>query len=118
MAKSKQEREESLRELRTKLPPESAVFVIIEAISKTNMTWYARVYCIHKGDLENITFHVAKVLGQPLRDKGGWRCMVGNEVGTSREHEIAHSLSYALHGMVAEPGQSCRPGYTLSGHFI
>lgn len=76
--------------------------VLIAQTSRDNMTWYARVFADSKDGVQDITFYTALALGWPLVEVNNSRAVKGGGFGTSREFEIAHNLSYALHGMRME----------------
>lgn len=96
------QRQEAIAWLRKRLKPGSKVQVLIVKTSRSNMSWHARAFI--KG--ECVTSRVARAIGWPIGEVGGFWTIRGGGVGTCRAFEIGHHLSYALHGYKASDAPS------------
>jgi hypothetical protein len=96
--KTEGERKEAIEYLRKLIKPGAKVYVQVKKISRSNMTWYARVFFHTKEDMLCITSRVAAALDWPCKDVDGYWTVKGAGIGTDRAFEIGHHLSYCLHG--------------------
>lgn len=98
---SKQEIEESRAALRKLCPPGTTVYTVLRHVSRSGMMRNISLQVVKAGNVQDITWHVARVLGYPIRHASGWvqdRGLSVNGCGMDMGFHLVNALSYALHG--------------------
>lgn len=93
------EKKEAVETLRKIIKPGDTIRTIITKTSATNLTWYARSFIVEKGRIREITTLIGKACAWSVVYRDGVYELKGCGVGTCRYFEVAHTLSYALHGL-------------------
>jgi hypothetical protein len=93
------------------------VYTVLRSVSASGMTRHISLVVAAIGNdgdpaLYDITYHAAKVLGDKLNERNGYRTIKVNGCGMDMGYHLVHSLSSVLFA-----GQD-RAGYVLSHRWI
>ncbi len=124
--KEKEEKQVSITHLRTALPPGSTIYTTVTHVSRSGMSRSIRCFTIENDEPFDISYRIARALGDRLDPKNGGIKIGG--CGMDMGFAIVHNLSYAIHGMESEgEGKEAsnqghpfppRPGHFRSGYSL
>ena len=130
---TKTEIAESMATLRKLLRPGTEVRTILRHVSSSGMSRRISLLVVHKGEITDITWDAARVLGYPIRGRAGYVQDVGLTVGgcgMDMGYHLVNSLSYAVHGHKSVgdavkdnspagfPMSKTRPGHFRAGYSL
>lgn len=88
---------ESIDYLRSILKPGDTVYTELAHVSRSGMQRQIRAHAVRNGQVENITWHVARAIGdRPAEDNGGRWVVKMNGCGTDMGFELVYTLGRYL----------------------
>jgi hypothetical protein len=125
MRYSKAEVQESLAALRRLCKPGTTVYTVLRHHARSGMFRRISLGVASGKEYRDISWHAAKVLGYPIRSRGGYVQDAGIGVsgcGMDMGYHLVTSLSYAIHGHKSRgegalPENAGRPFKLRPGHY-
>lgn len=104
--------EQDKQELREMLGDNPSVYTILRSVSASGMTRHISLKIVHKGELIDITYLSARVLGDKLSEKLGYNTIRVNGCGMDMGFHLTYNLSSVLYA-----GNE-RAGYVIKQRWI
>lgn len=104
--------EQDKQQLRDMLGDTPNVYTILRSVSASGMSRHISLKIVHKGELIDITYLAARVLGDKLSEKLGHNTIRVNGCGMDMGFNLTYNLSSVLYA-----GQE-RAGYVIKQRWI
>jgi hypothetical protein len=104
--------EQDKAELRDMLGDKPNVYTILRSVSASGMSRHISLKIVHKGELIDITYLTARVLGDKVGDKFGCNTIRVNGCGMDMGFHLTYNLSSVLYA-----GEN-RAGYVINQRWI
>jgi hypothetical protein len=99
-------------ELKNMLGDKPNVYTILRSVSASGMSRHISLKIVHKGELIDITYLTARVLGDKVSDKFGFNTIRVNGCGMDMGFHLTYNLSSVLYA-----GED-RAGYVINQRWI
>ncbi len=117
MEYSKDQKETAITYLKKTLKPGRTIYTDVKQVSRSGMSRHIKCYIVDGGKIQNITWHISRVLGYSIdRDDGGLKV---SGCGMDMGFHVIYNLAYTLFPKGYKcPGESCRSNDHFNDHTI